>query len=132
MHAAVDTAFNLFLLAVGLLGVAWGIGLLPIRKIKDSSLRESLKSECDALIVDWQELAELFQNSQNETLQGPMDPRWASAELKFFPYKVGFLQGRTSELRRTLKSTIPIEGWDAHLSLPALLQALGKYSEALA
>jgi hypothetical protein len=131
MHAAADTAFNLFLLAVGVLGVLWGIGLLPIRKIKNANLRESLKAECDELIVGWQELAELYQNSEKQTLQGPIDPRWASAESKFIPYKVGFLQGRTIELRRIVKSMIPIEGWDANLSMPALLHALKRYSDSL-
>src|SRR6266571_3252328 len=101
VHAAFGTATNLFLLVLGVLGVAWGIGLLPVRKNDKVSLfRESLLQKCDDILLGWKKLAEQYQDAKKETLHDPMSPGWASSEMeKPWPYKVGVLQGRTNALR---------------------------------
>lgn len=139
MHAAIDTAANVFLLVLGILGVAWGIGLLPIRKTNESStLRDSLKFRCDALILGWKELDRDYQNAPKDkydpaTLPDPMSPAWVSSERKVWPYRVGVLQGATNALREDLvRAQIQVGQWDhAHISMPQLLHALEKYMSAI-
>ncbi len=134
MHAAIDTAANVFLLCLGSLGVGWGIGLLPITKTgKLSIVRDTLKSRCDALILGWKELDRDYQNARkNEydpvTLQDPMSPVWVSSEWKVWPYRIGVLQGKTNTLREDLvREGIEIEEWDSRMSMPKLLHELEKY-----
>jgi hypothetical protein len=103
MHATADTAFNLFLLAAGLLGVARGIGLLPVQKNKLSTaeIRDRLKSKYDALILAWTQLDNLYQNSPKDdhapkTLPAPMASRQIG-DLDF-RYRIGILQEKTYAL----------------------------------
>lgn len=102
-----------------------------------SAFRESLKVRCGGLILKWEELAELYQNSQKEegnpaTLQEPMATWWASSEWKYLPYKVGFLQAATITLRQDLEiASIPIEAYNIRISVPALLNELRKYKEQI-
>ena len=131
MHAAADTAFNLFLLAAGLLGVARGIGLLPVGKNKASAaeIRDSLKSKYDALILAWTQLDNLYRNSQKDehapqTLPDPMGSRQIG-DLDF-RYRIGILQTKTYSLLDELsKAGIDIGYGKADIrSIPELLCVL--------
>ncbi len=39
-HAATSTAFNIFLVVIGILGVAWVIGVVPIRVTNKPSISQ--------------------------------------------------------------------------------------------
>jgi hypothetical protein len=102
-HAALDTAVNVFLLVLGILGVAWGIGLLPVQKNKASAaeIRDSLKFKYNALILAWTQLDNLYQNSSKDdhapkTLPDPMGSKQIG-DLDF-RYRIGVLQGKTYAL----------------------------------
>jgi hypothetical protein len=92
MHA---TAVNLFLLVLGILGILWGIGLLPIRGKKDT---DNLASKYHDLILAWTQLDDLYRNSPKDvhapqTLPDPMGSKQIG-DLDF-RYRIGLLQGRT-------------------------------------
>jgi hypothetical protein len=102
-----------------------------------SEFKESLKARCGELLLKWEELAELYQNSHKEegqptTLQEPMAPWWGSSKWKYLPYKVGLLQSSTITLRQDLKrASIPLEAYDVRISVPALLNELRKFKEQI-
>jgi len=131
MHAAFDTAFNLFLLAVGLLGVAWGIGLLPIRKRNEASLLGGLTGRYQALILAWTQLDNLYRNSPKDahapqTLPDPMGSKQIGDSD--FRYRIGVLQGKTYVLLDDLVRAgidIGYSGADIR-SIPELLTVLAR------
>jgi hypothetical protein len=102
-----------------------------------SAFREGLRARCGDLVLKWEELAELYQNSVKEdgnpaTLQEPMATWWASSEWKYLPYKVGFLQAATITLRQDLETaSVPLQPYNVRISLPALLKELRTYRERI-
>ena len=96
---------------------------------------ESLKTRCDELILNWQELHRDYEESpkeegQSRILQTPMSPVWVSSVNKVWPYRVGLLQGRTEDLRKDLaRSGILVEDWSHRVSGLQILDALKKYKE---
>jgi hypothetical protein len=134
MHAALDTATNLFLLVLGLLGIAWGIGILPVRrKLSASTFGENLKRMCDRQIAGWEDLDRDYMDAPAEqkgapTLPDPLSSEWVSYEMKHWPYKVGVLQGGFSSLQDLLMTTkIPVIGVNHRTAMPALLRVLREY-----
>jgi hypothetical protein len=132
-------AWNLFMVLVGIIGLLWSLGLLPQRgKSKPTNAqKEQLRKRCHDLIVDWEELADLWMNGRREegtpvSLQEPMSPAWAGSMLTVWPFKVAALQTATAALREDLKRAgIPIEEWNYRISLPRLLEALRDYKARL-
>ena len=109
-HATFETGLNVFTLIVGVLGVGWGIGLLPVRKNKKVSLfSESLVQKCDDVLLAWKVFAEDYgrypnkETGQLATVPNPMDVAWASYGFKEWHYQVGFLQGKTYALLGDLR-----------------------------
>lgn len=136
MHAAIGTAPNLFLFVLGIGLILSSIGVLSSAKSRAvASFRTDLRRRCAGLIIEWQKLAELYQNALKadgdpKTLQEPMSPAWASSESRFWPYKIGNLQGQTNALRNELAAAgVVLDVWDARISLPEILEALRTYRE---
>jgi len=131
MHAAADTALNLFLVGVGLLGVAWAIGLLPIRRGNEALLLRGLTGRYQALILAWTQLDNLYRNSPKDarapqTLPDPMGSRQIG-DLDF-RYQIGVLQGMTHALLGDLaRAGIDIGYAEADIrSIPELLTVLAR------
>jgi len=123
---------------VGIIACLFGAFFNAWRKEhKKARILAVLKEQCDGIILDLEELADLYLNAPKKegdpkTLPDPMAPWWASSEWKVWPYRVGVFQGGVRALRQSLrKTTIPVEEWDSHMSVPKLLDALRKYREQL-
>jgi hypothetical protein len=139
LNAAAKTGENLFLFFVGVLVVAWGVGILPVRKNKSAQFPANLAQKCDDVILKWKVLAEDYGRNpdksvgQTATVPYPMDPAWPTYGFKDWHYRVGFLQGMTYSLLWDLASAgIQTEQWDpTRLSMAELLHVLGKYQMAI-
>jgi hypothetical protein len=133
-HATMGTAFNISLVLIGILGIAWMVGILPIRRNNTSSAsRDGLIQRCDDVILRWKKLAEDYldspkQDGQPVTLPNPMDPSWRGYGHKDWLYPVGVSQAYTHVLRQELeKANIQVEEWNYRMSMAELLEALEKY-----
>lgn len=126
-------ALGWFFIIGGFLGILWVAGVFP----RKHSGHKKLQRRCEDLIVQWLELAELYQNSPKEsgqpaTLQEPMSPAWVGSQMQIFPNRVGVLQGMTTALRSELRgASVSVEEWDSRISLPRLIEALRRYSTQL-
>jgi hypothetical protein len=126
-------------LLIGLLALAWGVGVLPVRaKSRGSLSREDLLSRCDNVILGWKNLAEDYQNShkgegQPLTLPNPMDPGWRTYGHKDWLFPVGYFQAATHDLRRDLSlKGIEVGDWNLQrMSMATLEEALDKYRRQL-
>ncbi len=139
-HGTAETGLNVFLLLVGVLGIGWGIGLLPIRRReKPSPFSESLVQKCDDVILGWKVFTEDYgrypnkEAGQTATVPNPMDPGWPSYGFKEWHYRVGFLQGKTYALLGDLmRAGIQVEQRDySDFSMAQLLHTLEKYQTAV-
>jgi hypothetical protein len=138
-HATFETGLNVFILIVGILGIGWGIRLLPVRKSeKPSPFSEALVQKCDDVTLAWKVFAEDYgrhpntEAGQTATVPNPMDVAWSSYGFKEWHYRVGFLQGKTYALLGDLTRVgIQVEQFDCtQLTMAELLHALGKYQLA--
>ena len=140
-HATAETGSNLFILLVGILGIGWGIGLLPFRKRgKPSPFSEALVQKCDDVILAWKVFAEEYgrrpnaETGQTATVPNPMDLGWSGYGFKEWHYQVGVLQGKTYTLLEDLtRAGIRVEQFDCtNFTMAELLHSLGKYQTAVA
>src|SRR5712664_2043587 len=139
LNAAAETGVNLFLLLVGGLVIAWGVGILPVRKNKSSQSPANLAQKCDDVILGWKVFVEDYGRrpdtavGQTATVPYPMDPAWPTYGFKDWHYRVGFLQGKTYALLWDLTTAgIHTGQWDCtRLSMAELLHVLGKYQMAI-
>jgi hypothetical protein len=138
MHAALNTATNLFLLVLGILGIAWGTGILPTgRKSSATTLRENLKRMCDEQIAGWEDLDRDYMDAPVEQKGGPSLPdplasAWVSYDMKHWPYKVGVLQGGFFSLLDCLTTAkIPLSLVSHRTTMPQLLRMLREYKRQI-
>lgn len=108
------------------------------KNVLASAFEASLKSRCDYVIVEWQNLGELYQNSAKEegqpaTLQGPMEPGWVSSGYRVWPYRIGVLQAYTISLRQDLHGIGLVEtgDWNVRISLSELVETLRSYRDKI-
>jgi hypothetical protein len=129
-------------IAIAYVALAFGLAVLwweersRVLKLEPiaSAFKNSLVQRCDDVILEWRKLATLFQNAPKEegdprTLPEPMHPGWVSSTWKVWPYRVGVLQRGTSDLYNDFGRLIPIESYDARITLDELLDALTKARE---
>lgn len=138
MKPTLGSWLNVFLLVIGVLVIAWGIGLLPLRsRHRKSASIDTLRERCDQVILGWKTLGEDWQNAkslgQPQTLPNPMDPGWRGYGFNDFRYPVGYFQAATLVFMNDLqKAGFEPTSWDsAHISMAQLLEALEKYRRRL-
>jgi hypothetical protein len=138
LDKALNTATFIFLLVLGVLGIAWGTGFLPAKRKSSVSIsRENLKRMCDEQIAGWEDLDRDYMDAPPEQKGGPSLPdplasAWVSYEMKHWPYKVGFLQGGFFSLQACLVTTeIPAEIVGPRTTMPQLLRILREYKRLI-
>ena len=138
MHAALNTATNLFLLILALLGIAWGIGILPFSRKSSAAISlEILKRMCDEQIAGWEDLDRDYMDAPAETkgaasLPDPLSSAWVSYKMEVWPYRVGVLQGGFFSLQNCLKATnVPVEIFGPRTTMPQLLRILREYKRRI-
>ncbi len=102
-----------------------------------SAFKGSVSQRCDRIMLEWRKLATDFENAAKEpgephNLPDPMHPHWVSSTWRVWPYRIGLLQGSTSDLYSDLaRLQIPISTYNARITLDELLDALSKSREHL-
>ena len=94
-------------LAFGL-GYEWYKASRQVKNLEPSvgRFQKVLREQCDAIILDWEELSSQYLNApkgehEPKTLPDPMAAWWVSSEWKVWPYRVGRLQDDFFAFART-------------------------------